>query len=50
LIHGLFLGLRHGDDFFAGLGTGAQQHVERRIAAIVEDHVRPPSSNWKAVE
>jgi hypothetical protein len=27
--------------------AGAQQDIERRVAAIVEDHVRPPSANWK---
>jgi hypothetical protein len=31
---------RNGDDVFAGLGAGAQQHVQRGVTAIVEDHVR----------
>ena len=41
LDHGLFFGLRHGDDLLARLGARAQKHIKRRVATIVEDHVRP---------
>jgi hypothetical protein len=40
LMTALFLGSGNRDDLFSGFGAGAEQHVERGIAAIVEDHVR----------
>ena len=34
-----FLGLGDGDDFLARFGAGTQKNVQRRIAAIIKDHV-----------
>ena len=29
-----------GNNFFAGFGAGAQQNIQRRVAAIIQDHIR----------
>ena len=38
--HGFFFRRWYRNDVFPGFGTGTQQHVQCRIAAIIQDHVR----------